>query len=431
MTTSERNETENEDGDAKAALWVKAKCELANIYVDGLSDPDPEIRQRDGALYQRHRNEAVASALAIKDEFYQGVAIHQVINLCRSAHDLDIARTLFKKVGDDFLREQILKDAPELAGEKKDHQTGLVIEELETPENLENWALEQFPRNETGGAQSQDILRSWFARLRKQVDPDTTEYGQLVSQAVDVLRRLQSAFCGGELANEPDQKRAGRHSLWAWPSDAALQERPKGWFQESPASSDDLDEALAEYLKRPWLQHDAIDASAINALLFTELAVFVEQVKTGAALGKPNWSYIFSGGNMFAQLGLVLGGKIIGFLAAWIMLPAIAAGLFVYDHQTGAAVTISLWGVYVLYRLVMVPVGYSARRARRKAAEKASEITQAMLKAWSASRGSVINPSRLRELVLAAEQCEAVFPSVLHTIIDRAINRDPTALVRA
>jgi hypothetical protein len=171
---------------------------------------------------------------------------------------------------------------------------------------------------------------------------------------------MRSAFCGGELANEPDQKCA---------------------------------------------------------------------VPLGLALRRR--CYIFSGGNMFAQLGLVLGGKIIGFLAAWIMLPAISAGLFVYDHQTGAAVTISLWGVYILYRLVMIPVGYSARRARRKAAEKASEITQAMLKAWSASRGSVINPSRLRELVLAAEQRGAVFPSVLHTMIDRAINRDPTALVRA
>jgi hypothetical protein len=152
-------------------------------------------------------------------------------------------------------------------------------------------------------------------------------------------------------------------------------------------------------------------------------------VKTGAALGKPNWSYIFSGGNMLAQLGLVLGGKIIGFVAAWIMLPAIAVGLFVYGHQTGAAAVISLWGAYVLYRLVMVPVRYSAGRVRRKTAEKANEITQAMLKAWSASRGSVINPSRLRELVLAAEQRGAVFPSVLHTIVDRAINRDATALV--
>jgi hypothetical protein len=203
--------TENEEGDAKAALWVKAKCELADIYVGGLSDPDPQIRQRDSALYQRHRDEAIASALAIKDEFYQGFAIHQAINLCRSAHDLDTARTLFKKVDDDFLREQILKDAPELVGEKKEHLTGLM--ELETPEELENWALEQFPRGETGGGQSQQILRSWFERLRKQVDPDTAQYGQLISEAVDVLRELQNAFSAGELKSDADRKRAVTHPL--------------------------------------------------------------------------------------------------------------------------------------------------------------------------------------------------------------------------
>jgi hypothetical protein len=438
------NMTESEEEDAKAALWVKAKCELAGIYVGGLSDPDPEIRQRDSALYQRHRDEAIASALAIKDEFYQGFGIHQAINLCRSAHDFDMARTLFKKVDDDFLREQILKGAPELAAEEKKRLTEPTEERASPDESpsrssgdYERWALEQFPIGATGGGECQAILRSWFPRLRKeakQVDQGRDEYLDQyeleIGGAVDVLQKLQSAFSADERSPDPDQKRAARYTLWAWPSDAALQERPKDWYRESPTSIDYLDNPLADYLKRPWLQHDVIDASAINALLFTELAVFVEQLKIGTALGKPNWSYIFSGGNMFAQVGLHLGGKIIGFLVAWIMLPAIAVGLLVYGHQTGAATAISLWGLYVLYRLVMVPVRYSTRKARQKTAEKANEITQAMLKAWYASRGSVINPSRLRELVLAAEARGATFPSVLHTIIDRAINRDATALVR-
>ena len=43
---------------------------------------------------------------------------------------------------------------------------------------------------------------------------------------------------------------------------------------------------------------------------------------------------------------------------------------------------------------------------------------------------TIINPSRLKELVLVAEERGAIFPSVLHTIIDRAISRDATALFR-
>ena len=47
------------------------------------------------------------------------MAIRQIINVCRRGNDLDIAKTLFKEVDHHSLREQIVKDAPELAGEKK------------------------------------------------------------------------------------------------------------------------------------------------------------------------------------------------------------------------------------------------------------------------------------------------------------------------
>ena len=137
-------------------------------------------------------------------------------------------------------------------------------------------------------------------------------------------------------------------TLWAWPSDDALQKTPDEWLEKSPADLDQLDSAVAEYLKRPWLRHDTIDVSVINALIFTELAIFVEDMKTGRALGKPNWSYIFSGGNLFAQIGLSLMLPILGFFTAWIMWPAISAGFFAYGYETAALVTISVWALYVL-----------------------------------------------------------------------------------
>jgi hypothetical protein len=51
-------------------------------------------------------------------------------------------------------------------------------------------------------------------------------------------------------------------------------------------------------------------------------------------------------------------------------------------------------------------------------------IIRTMLKAWSAARGRTIHPTRLKELVLAAEERGAVFRPVLHTLIDRAVQRD-------
>jgi hypothetical protein len=44
-----------------------------------------------------------------------------------------------------------------------------------------------------------------------------------------------------------------------------------------------------------------------------------------------------------------------------------------------------------------------------------------MKKAWRYSSGSVINPSRLKELVSYAEERGATLRSALHTLIDRAI----------
>ncbi len=284
----------------------------------------------------------------------------------------------------------------------------------------------QFPTAETGGGECQQILRRWFGSLRKRVDPEKAQYGQLVSDAVDVLTKLRDAFSSGEKPPDSDRKRAGRFGLWAWPSEGTLIERPSNWYEESLVTTTELEGALAAYLKRPWLQDDAIDASAINALLFIELAAFSEQVNSGAAFGIPNWSYILSGRNPLMQLGYSFAFRAIGFFARWVMLPAIAVALLVNNHEAGAELALIVWGIYLVYRLATLPAAFRVRGARRKA----TEIVQALLKAWSAARGNVVNPSRLKELVLAAEDRGAVLPPALHTLIDRAIARDPTALLR-
>jgi hypothetical protein len=97
---------------AAQAFQVAAKCQLAS---ESLSRPSGQASE---GSYRHHLADAIALALSIKDEFYQGLAIRQVINLCRSANDFEIARALYKGVEHDRLREQIARDAPELAGEK-------------------------------------------------------------------------------------------------------------------------------------------------------------------------------------------------------------------------------------------------------------------------------------------------------------------------
>ncbi len=104
---------------AQAVFRVTGKCQLANKSIEGFTNPDTKRRDSEKANYEHHLVEAITTALAIKDEFYRGLAIHQVIRVCRNANELDIAKTLFKEVEHPSLRQQIVKDAPELAGERK------------------------------------------------------------------------------------------------------------------------------------------------------------------------------------------------------------------------------------------------------------------------------------------------------------------------
>jgi hypothetical protein len=92
----------------RPSFGYTGKCQLANSSIEGFTNPDPKRRHSEKANYEPHLVEAITTALAIKDEFYKGLAIKQVINVCRNANELDIAKTLFKEVEHDLLREREL-----------------------------------------------------------------------------------------------------------------------------------------------------------------------------------------------------------------------------------------------------------------------------------------------------------------------------------
>lgn len=292
---------------------------------------------------------------------------------------------------------------------------------------VEEQALQEFDTDESGDWECRKILNDWFVKLRERVGDDETRYRADVWDAVEVLSDIRGAMTAAYLGNGEE---GNKSRLWVWPSSGAFRNPPKNWLARSPVNCSILDEALTKYLKRPWLQHDIIDGSVINALLFTELAELSEEVRIGTATGRPDWSYILSYGNASVQLALSIVLPIFGFLVRWVLLPAVAIGLIIYGFQTSAIVVTGLWSLYVLYCLVMIPARWRQRKLRREIAVKADEVTHTMLHAWMAASGSTtINPTRLKEMVKAAEERGYVFTPVLHTLLDRAIRRDPTALV--
>lgn len=286
---------------------------------------------------------------------------------------------------------------------------------------VEKSALQRISGDSTGGSEFRQILRDWFPRLREQVvgrkgaDADLSDYEREIEDTFPILESIRWAFIANERLNAPV-----RASLWAWPTDTELLIRPKAWNGTSPADADKLADALSDYIERPWLQHNLIDGAAINALLFSALAYWREL----HLMMVSGLSFMLSGGNQLRMLWITPVLRVAGFLARWIMLPALAMGLAAAGYEKGANIAIGLWIVYLLYRLVMM-----LRRKGRRYGEEAGEAVAATMIAWQYSNGSVINPSRLKQLVLAAEQKGAAFKPVLHTLIDRAIQRDPTALV--
>lgn len=294
---------------------------------------------------------------------------------------------------------------------------------------LEKWALQEFS-TQAGGAECQQILVDWFWRLRKQIDPATAEYGQFISEAVKILEGVRAGIAGVFRLEEITRGRGDRPSIWAWPTETQVEKCSYLGSGTVRAGLDDLDLALAAYLKRPLLQCDAIDVSAINALLVPELADLIFAIKSGAAVSRPNWGFIFGGGNVVAQMGSALLIGVMGFLGRWAALPVIAVVLANYSYYQGAAIVAAVWGLYVLYRIFTIPARLRLRGLRIKAGALAHARYSAIMQAWQAARGSTINPTRLKELVLAAEERGAIFPAALHIILDRAIKRDATALIR-
>ena len=106
-------EADENPTEAEAVRLIKMKCELATMFASSMYASEGEFA-RLSTRYKRLRNECIALADQIEDEFYRGFSVHQIIKMCIVAKDLTVARALLVSVRDDFLREQIFETAPVL-----------------------------------------------------------------------------------------------------------------------------------------------------------------------------------------------------------------------------------------------------------------------------------------------------------------------------
>ncbi|MGD9542258.1 hypothetical protein [Methylocystis sp.] len=110
-TEPEADEADTED--YRRAIFIQQKAQFGVILANRLSDPNEDhdtARHR----YAHVREELIAALDLIEDEFLRGFSAHQIIKMCKAGNDEIIARALLICVRDEFIREKIFEDFPEL-----------------------------------------------------------------------------------------------------------------------------------------------------------------------------------------------------------------------------------------------------------------------------------------------------------------------------
>ena len=101
------------DEEAEVVVSIRARCEAGTVIARELSDASVDRAAR-LARYESIRDDCIMRADKLADEYYRGVAIHHIIDMCAAAGDMGVARALVLAVQDEFLREQIFASVPAL-----------------------------------------------------------------------------------------------------------------------------------------------------------------------------------------------------------------------------------------------------------------------------------------------------------------------------
>jgi hypothetical protein len=106
-----------DQADLERATFIQQKAQVGEMFAKRLADPQEDhgdaLRRYEGV-----RNELLGILDEIEDEFSRGFGAHSIIRMAMAANEVPLCRALLIGVRDQFLREKILEDAPELKGKR-------------------------------------------------------------------------------------------------------------------------------------------------------------------------------------------------------------------------------------------------------------------------------------------------------------------------
>lgn len=294
----------------------------------------------------------------------------------------------------------------------------------------------------SGDSQLQAILRDWFPRLREKARDNgerLDHYRGLIADAQELLDSFRVSLFAhvnhgtireGRWPLDTSDEKDDEEWLWRSPGTFQMDHQPPNWSDVSPVDRYWLERAIAEYIRRDWLQHNLIEWAAINALLFDEISRLKVAIRSGRVFKEGDWAYILTG-NHEEKLTLWRAALALSaFAVRWMLPPLIITGLVYLEYLDAAKAVGGAWGLYAVYRAATWPARRRTRHQKEESLRRYGAMLEALTRAWVHSDSKVINPSRLKDLIVEAETKGAILSPALFSLLDRAIQRDPAAFVR-
>jgi hypothetical protein len=101
-------------GDIEAAHRIRDVCRAAAGVAEKAGVGRGSGPEHDARRYERAARVAMQIALKISDDLLRDSAVRQIIDLCFKANDLKTARVLFRAIQAVSIREEVMRDHPQL-----------------------------------------------------------------------------------------------------------------------------------------------------------------------------------------------------------------------------------------------------------------------------------------------------------------------------
>lgn len=271
-----------------------------------------------------------------------------------------------------------------------------------------------------------EVIRT--ASIRDGIDSE--EFRKRLNQSEYVVSQLYHALNA--------YAKHDKETFFSIPYNIDLNLRKSEWDDITPIDKTSLENVASEYLKRPWMQLGRIDWYLLNGFIFDEFARFRNEAVSGQLLAQYGDFYFnfvrpfIAAKNdsdlLFKQTIYRLIWAIGVNCLRWVIFPLLIYFLYSFEYEKAATWIGIPYVIYIAYFILTFPFRFWRKRVLNKKIKEITELDEKLARLYTACRGKTINPTLLKEMIRDAERNKIVIRSVVHSVLDRAIQRDPAVL---